>query len=167
MDKSDIKWVTLVDLPQENFITDISNTKRKITELGLNNSSAKLLPTKTVLVSSRATIGRIAISKTELATNQGFKNIIIKDFGRVNEKYLACMLMRLVPQMEQLGTGGTYKEISRASFSTLRIPLPPLGTQKKIVEEIEFECKLVEANKKLIEIFEKKIKDKIGEVWGE
>ena len=163
----DIKWITLVDLPQENFITNISDTKRKITELGLNNSSAKLLPIKTVLVSSRATIGRIAVSKTELATNQGFKNVIIKDFDKVNEKYLAYMFTLLVPQMEQLGTGGTYKEISRASFSTLCIPLPPLKTQQRIVAEIESERELVEANKKLIEIFEKKIKDKIIEVWGE
>ena len=163
----DIKWITLVDLPQENFITDISDTKRKITKLGLNNSSAKLLPIKTVLVSSRATIGRIAISETELATNQGFKNVIIKDFDKVNEKYLAYMFTLLVPQMEQLGTGGTYKEISRASFSTLRIPLPPLKIQKKIVAEIESERELVEANMKLIEIFKKKIKDKICEVWGE
>jgi len=163
----DIKWITLVDLPQENFITDISDTKRKITKLGLNNSSAKLLPIKTVLVSSRATIGRIAISETELATNQGFKNVIIKDFDKVNEKYLAYMFTLLVPQMEQLGTGGTYKEISRASFSTLRIPLPSLKIQEKIVAEIESERELVEANKKLVEIFEKKIKDKIGEVWGE
>jgi type I restriction enzyme M protein len=162
-----IKWITLADLPQENFITYISDTKRKITELGLNNSSAKLLPNKTVLVSSRATIGRIAISKTELATNQGFKNVIIRDFGRVNEKYLAFIFTRLVPQMVQMATGGTYKEISRASFSTLRIPLPPLEIQEKIVAEIESERELVEGNKRLIGVFEKKMKDKIGEIWGE
>jgi len=163
----DINWITLVDLPQENLITEVFDTKRKITELGLNNSSAKLLPTKTVLVSSRATIGRIAISKTELATNQGFKNVIIKDFGRVNEKYLACMLMRLVPQMEQMGTGGTYKEISRVSFSTLRIPLPPLEVQEKIVAELDGYQREIEEAKRLIDSINQKIKDKIGEVWGE
>jgi type I restriction enzyme M protein len=154
----DIRWITLVDLPQENFITDISDTKRKITELGLKNSSAKLLPTKTVLVSSRATIGRIAISKTELATNQGFKNVIIKDFGRVNEKYLACMLMRLVPKMEQMGTGGTYKEISRASFSTLRIPLPPLEVQEKIVAELGGYQKIIDGAKQIVENYKPTIK---------
>jgi type I restriction enzyme M protein len=154
----DIKWITLVDLAQENFITYIADTKRKITELGLKNSSAKLLPTKTVLVSSRATIGRIAISKTELATNQGFKNVIIKDFGRVNEKYLACMLMRLVPQMEQMGTGGTYKEISRASFSTLRIPLPPLEVQEKIVAELDGYQKIIDGAKQIVENYKPTIK---------
>jgi type I restriction enzyme M protein len=163
----DIRWITLVDLPQENFITYISDTKRKITELGLNNSSAKLLPNKTVLVSSRATIGRIAISQTELATNQGFKNVIIKDFSKVNEKYLACMLIRLVPQMEQMGTGGTYKEISRASFSTLRIPLPPLEVQEKIVAELDGYQREIGEAKRLIDSINQKIKEKIGEVWGE
>ena len=154
----DIKWITLVDLPQENFITYISDTKRKITELGLNNSSAKLLPNKSVLVSSRATIGRIAISQTELATNQGFKNVIIKDFSKVNEKYLACMLIRLVPQMDQMGTGGTYKEISRASFSTLRIPLPPLEVQDKIVAELDGYQKIIDGAKQVVENYKPTIK---------
>jgi len=154
----DIKWITLIDLPQGNFITYISDTKRKITELGLNNSSAKLLPIKTVLVSSRATIGRIAISKTELATNQGFKNVIIKDFNRVNERYLACMLMRLVPQMEQMATGGTYKEISRASISTLRIPLPPLEVQEKIVAELDGYQKIIDGAKEVVENYKPTIK---------
>ncbi len=154
----DIRWITLVDLPKENFITYISDTKRKITELGLSNSSAKLLPNKTVLVSSRATIGRIAISQTELATNQGFKNVIIKDFSKVNEKYLACMLMRLVPQMEQMGTGGTYKEISRASFSTLRIPLPPLEVQEKIVAELDGYQEIIDGAKQIVENYKPTIK---------
>ncbi|MCG2778241.1 MAG: N-6 DNA methylase, partial [Desulfobacterales bacterium] len=154
----DIRWITLVDLPQENFITYIFDTKRKITELGLNNSSAKLLPNKTVLVSSRATIGRIAISQTELATNQGFKNVIIKDFSKVNEKYLACMLIRLVPQMDQMGTGGTYKEISRANFSTLRIPLPPLEVQEKIVAELDGYQKIIDGAKQVVENYRPTIK---------
>ena len=148
----------MIDLPQENFITYISDTKRKITELGLNNSSAKLLPNKTVLVSSRATIGRIAISKTELATNQGFKNVIIKDFSKVNERYLACMLVRLVPQMDQMATGGTYKEISRARISSLRFPLPPLEVQEKIVAELAAYQKIIDGAKQIVENYKPTIK---------
>jgi len=67
------------------------------------------------------------------------------------------------PAAEGLGVKG----VPRKYMSNLRIPLPPLEVQKKIVAEIEFERELVEVSKKLIEIFEKKIKDKIGEVWGE
>jgi len=162
-----INWATLVDLPAEDFITEIKETKRKITEEGLKNSSAKLLPEKTILISSRATIGRIAINKTELATNQGFKNIIIKDFSKANEYFVAYMVSTLVKRMNEMGTGGTFKEISKSAIATLKIPLPPIEVQKEIVAQIEEEQKLVDSNKQLIEIFDKKIKDKISEVWGE
>jgi type I restriction-modification system DNA methylase subunit len=76
----DINWVTLIDLPQNDYVTKIYSTKRTITVEGLKKSSAKILPPNTILLSSRATIGRVAIAMTELATNQGFKNIIIKDW---------------------------------------------------------------------------------------
>ena len=75
----DVSWATLVDLPAINLITEIKETQRKLTREGLSNSSAKVLPINSVLVSSRATIGRIAINSVEISTNQGFKNIVIKD----------------------------------------------------------------------------------------
>jgi type I restriction enzyme M protein len=162
----DIKWATLADLPQANFITEIYDTKRKITSQGLQKSSAKLLPKNSILVSSRATIGRIAISRVELATNQGFKNIIIKDFAQVNESFVALMLSRLIESMELLASGGTFKEISKTSISTLEIPLPPLEIQNAIVAEIEQEQAAIEACKKQIKMHEAKIKTKIAEVWG-
>ncbi|MBW2664202.1 MAG: restriction endonuclease subunit S, partial [Deltaproteobacteria bacterium] len=63
--------------------------------------------------------------------------------------------------------GGGQPQFNANVIKRIRIPIPPLETQEKIAAEIESERKLVDANKKLIEIFEKKIKDKIGEVWGE
>ncbi len=162
----DIPWVTLIDLPQANFITYITETKRKISEAGLIHSSAKLLPKNTVLVSSRATIGRIALTKIELATNQGFKNIIVQDISRVFEEYLACILTTLVDRMIALGSGGTYKEVSKTTMCSLEIPLPPLEVQKNIVKEIEDTQKLVDANQQLIQRMEQKIKDRIQRVWS-
>jgi type I restriction enzyme M protein len=163
----DINWATLVDLPQEDFITKLSETKRKITGEGLKKSSAKLLPVNSVLVSSRATIGRIAINKSETATNQGFKNIVIKDYAKADTNFVAFMVSTLVDEMDKMASGGTFKEISKTNFSNLQIPLPPLSIQQKIVALIEAEQGMVAGNKKLIEIFEQKVKDKIGEVWGE
>jgi type I restriction enzyme M protein len=154
----DIKWVTLADLPSENFVTEISDTQRKITDNGLQNSSAKLLPKKTVLISSRATIGRIAITKTELATNQGFKNIIIKDFNRANEYFVAYMISRLVEQMKNIGTGGTFKEVSKSGISSLKIPLPPLEVQERIVEEIENYNNIIDGAKKVVESYKPNFK---------
>ena len=133
----------------------------------MNKSSAKLLPPKTILVSSRATIGRIAIAQSEISTNQGFKNIVINDFEKVNEKYIAFVLTKLIDKMIQLASGGTFKEISKTNFSTIQIPLPPLSVQQEIVAQIEAEQEMVNANKKLIDIYEQKIKDKINEVWGD
>ena len=162
-----INWATLADLPADNFVTTIITTKRKITHDGLAKSSAKLLPAGTVLVSSRATLGRVAIVQEEASTNQGFKNIIIKNHERALSKYVAIIATTLKPKIESLASGGTFSEISKTSFETLEIPLPPIEIQREIVAELEAEQRLVDANKKLIEIYQQKIKSKIAEIWGE
>lgn len=163
----DIKWITLVDLPAQNFITDIYDSERKITAKGLQTSSAKLIPPNSVIVSSRATIGRIGINKVELATNQGFKNIIIKDFEKVNPKFVALMLTQLVDRMDQLASGGTFKEISKSNFKTLQIPLPPILVQNAIVSEIESYQKRIEELKGLIEATEQKMNISIAKIWND
>ncbi len=161
----DVNWVTLVDLPQENVVTRIVSSNRRITSKGLQNSSAKLLPRKSVLISSRATIGRIAINEVELATNQGFKNIIIKDHSQTNEVFLAYMLINFVEQMKSLGTGGTYKEISKSTLSGIEIPIPSIEIQRSIVSEIIQESKQIDTCKELITRFEAKIAERIRRVW--
>lgn len=132
-----VPWATLVDLPADNFVTEIKGTARTISEEGLKSSSAKLLPVNSVLVSSRATIGRIAINRVPLATNQGFKNIVIADANKALPEYVALAITRLVPQMQSWATGGTFAEISKSKFCELEIPLPPLEVQREIVAEVE------------------------------
>ncbi|NBR94756.1 MAG: restriction endonuclease subunit M/S, partial [Proteobacteria bacterium] len=163
----DINWATLADLPADNHITEINSTKRKITESGLKNSSAKLLPAHSILISSRATIGRIATNSVELTTNQGFKNIAIKDRSKVNYKYVSLALINKVDEMIGMANGGTFAEISKSSFSKIKIPLPPIETQQQIVAQIEAEQALIESAKKLIEIYEQKIKEVIAKIWEE
>lgn len=150
-----IHWVTLVDLPAADQITKIIDTKRKITEAGLKNSSAKLLPKNSVLVSSRATIGRIAINSIELATNQGFKNIVIKNPDLVEPKFVAYMMTRLVDQMISMASGGTFKEISKNNFSKLQIPLPSLEVQMEILNQIEVKQQAIEHAKAIIQNLER------------
>ena len=161
----DIKWATLVDLPPENFITEITDTVRKITPLGLRESSARLLPTGTVLVSSRATIGRIGIALTPLATNQGFKNVVIKDSDKANERYVALALTKLVDRMTALASGGTFKEISKTNFMTLEVPLPSIEVQRTIVAEITIEQDAVKQNKRLADLYAGKTKRAIENLW--
>ena len=161
----DIEWATLVDLPQENYITFIDDTKRKITDIGLKNSSAKIIPINSILISSRATIGRIAINKVELATNQGFKNIVIKDHSRVNYIYLANVLTQKVEDMKKLASGGTFAEISKTSISTIQIPLPPISVQESIVAEIEVYQQQIKNCELQITNLKSKIKSTIDKIW--
>ncbi len=132
-----ILWATLVDLPATDFITQITSTQRTISEKGLRESSAKMIPANSVIVSTRATIGRIAINRVPIATNQGFKNVVIEDTARAVAEFVALALTKLVPTMQAWATGGTFAEISKSKFCELEIPLPPLDVQKEIVAEIE------------------------------
>ena len=147
----DINWVSLIDVPVSESFTTITSTNRKITQKGLEKSAAKLLPINTILISSRATIGRIAINKVELATNQGFKNIIIKDFSKVNPQYVAYTIKKLVPKMEDMATGGTFKEISKSSIMNLEIPLPPLEVQEEIVKELDGYQAVIDGAQKVVD----------------
>jgi len=146
-----IFWATLVDLPAENFITEITSTQRTISDKGLQDSSAKMIPINSIIVSTRATIGRIAINRIPLATNQGFKNIVIEDTTRIIPEYIAFILTKLVPTMKIWATGGTFAELSKSKFSELQIPLPPLEIQKKIVAEIEGYQKVIDGARQVVE----------------
>lgn len=108
------------------------------------------MPPFSVLVSSRATIGRVAITKVPTATNQGFKNIVIKDGSKLNPRYVAYAVTQLVPQMELMASGGTFKEISKTNFSTLEIPIPPLNEQERIVAELEGYRKVIEGARQVL-----------------
>jgi type I restriction enzyme M protein len=119
-----VNWITLADLPTENFITNIENTERTITEAGVSNSNAKLLPINTVVVSTRATIGRVGIARTELATNQGFKNIIVKNPSEVLPIYVAYIIRAKKNEMISLASGATFKEISKENFCSIQIRFP-------------------------------------------
>ncbi len=155
-----IHWATLKDLPATDFITTINDTERKITELGLAKSSAKMLPSNSILVSSRATIGRIAINKIPVSTNQGFKNIVIQDYSKAIPEYIAFVLTEKVEEMNEMSSGSTFKEISKTSFSEIEIPLPPIDIQQQIVAEIEGYQKIIDGAKQIVNNYKPSIKIK-------
>ena len=159
----DILWATLVDIP--DTVETIEDTKRKISVDGLKSSSAKILPIGTVLVSSRATIGRIAVAGKKLATNQGFKNVIVDNSN--NPLFIAYLLASKKEEIESLASGGTFKEISKKDFSNIQIYLPSLSVQKKVVDEILEEKKYIESNTWLADIYKKKIRGVIDKLWSE
>lgn len=153
-----IRWATLVDLPAANLITELKDTERTISPLGLEKSSAKLLPAGTVLVSTRATIGRVAIAEYETATNQGFKNIIILDDSNISNRFVAYMMTALTDRMVSLASGGTFKEISKSNFLTLSIPLPPLTIQEQIVSELDNYQKIIDGARQVVDNYKPNIR---------
>jgi len=151
-----ILWLTPKELSNFQDI-EIYDTERKITELGLNHSSAKLLPTGTVLLTSRAPIGYVAIAGKPMATNQGFKNFICKkEF--LNNRFLYFFLKYKTKEIRSLGRGATFGEVSKTIVSNIKIPLPPIETQRRIVEKLsavqEYKKKLVEQKQKFQELFD-------------
>ncbi len=131
----DIIWLSPTDLGSIGEIVAVSDSAKKITKVGLNSSSAKLLPIGTNLFSSRASIGKIGIAQTELATNQGFANFICKPV--IYNRYLAFCFSRFWSDIENLSNSTTFKEVSKGSLKEFQIPLPPLEEQKRIVEKLD------------------------------
>lgn len=114
----DIVWITPKDLSDQKQ-KFVYQGERNISQLGYDSCSTHLLPSNTILMSSRAPIGLLAISKTELCTNQGFKSFVSK--SRNIATYLYYYLQYHIKQIEQLGTGTTFKEVSREDI--LKFPI--------------------------------------------
>jgi type I restriction enzyme S subunit len=130
----DISWITPADLSgySEKYI---HKGRKSITHLGLKNSSAKLMPKGSVLFSSRAPIGYVAIAGNELCTNQGFKSLIPKE--TVNNDFLYYYFKSIKQLAEERASGTTFKELSGKAFADLPLCLPPLPEQRAIVSKIE------------------------------
>jgi type I restriction enzyme S subunit len=126
----DIAWVTPKDLSDsgEKYLSD---TPRTITKAGLKSCSATMIPAGSVLFSSRAPIGLVAINTIPVCTNQGFKSMVPRE-GRISPDYLYWWLLTHRSSIQQKGRGATFKEVSKKIVENLRIPLPPMHEQKRI-----------------------------------
>ena len=126
----DVPWVTPKDL--SNLDSKIlSDTPRKITRTGFHSCSARMLPVQSVLFSSRAPIGLVAINGIPVCTNQGFKSMVPRN-GKVTSDYLYWWLRLNRGRLDKLGRGATFKEVSKKIMEEVEIPLPPLAEQKRI-----------------------------------
>ena len=131
----DICWVTPKDLSDLEGAL-ISDTPRKLTRAGLDSCAASILPAGSVLFSSRAPIGLVAVNAVPMATNQGFKSFIPKP-KRVHAKFLYWWLRSHRSYLEGLGNGATFKEVSKAVVSRIEITLPTLLEQRRIAEVLD------------------------------
>ncbi len=127
-------WITPADLSGYKKIY-ISGGKRYLSEKGLRNSSAVILPKDTVLFTSRAPIGYIAIAKNEISTNQGFKSFVCSN--AIIPEYLYFYLKFAKPLAEELASGTTFLEISGKNAAKIPVKLAPINEQRGIVAKLE------------------------------
>lgn len=124
-----IAWLTPSEIGTEKYVY---TSKKHITEEGLKNSSARLLPVGTIVFTSRATIGLKAILKTEASTNQGFQSLIISQSSNI--EFVYYLLDILIHVIRKKSSGSTFPEISANSLKSINITTPPLEEQNAIAE---------------------------------
>lgn len=142
-----IAWITPKDLAGYNKVY-ISRGERNITEAGFKSCSTKMLPKNSVLFSSRAPIGYVAISENNLCTNQGFKSIIPNE--KIDYKFLYYLLMHNKDYIASKGSGSTFKEVSGSVMKEIELSIPKdINDQKKISRVLFDIDKKIELNNEL------------------
>lgn len=125
-------WITPAEISDDDRI--IYSTVRTITDEALAHTNLQLLPIGTVLLSSRAPIGKVAVSGIEMYCNQGFKNLVCGE--SLNNTYMAALLRLRKEYLQSLGRGATFKEISKSIVEGIRIQLPPLPLQETFAARV-------------------------------
>lgn len=159
----DVKWITPAELDENTYI--ITDSVRKITNLAMQKTGLTAFPAGTVILSSRAPIGKVAIAGCKMCCNQGFKNFICSEI--VNNKYLYWFLKHNTAYLNSLGRGATFKEISKSIVSSIEINLPSLEEQQRVVDNIEKISTIITLRKKEISILDDLIKARFVEMFGD
>jgi len=128
-----INWLTPTDLSKLNGKIYISGSERKITEKALKDYNLTLSPKGSIIVSTRAPVGYVAVLDVDTTFNQGCKGLIPKS-SEINTEFYCYYLLAIKQRLEQLSGGSTFKELSKNALKNLKIPLPPLPEQQKIAE---------------------------------
>lgn len=126
-------WITPAEIKDDSFY--IYDTERKLSDIGLSSKSLRVMPINTVLLSTRAPIGKTAIVGKPMACNQGFKNFICKD--KLNPIFLYILLKFNKDYLNSIGSGTTFKEISKTVVSNIEIPVPPIILQNQFSSFVE------------------------------
>lgn len=129
-----VQWLTPKDMGKLSS-RYVSMTGRQISQEGLDNSSAKIIPEESVVLSCRAPIGHVAINQVPMSFNQGCKGLVPTD--KILVEYLYYFLISSKQLLNDLGTGTTFKEISAKTLHQVDVPLPPIAVQQRIVAKID------------------------------
>lgn len=137
----EIEWLTPSDIGKNNDAVFIDGSSRKITSDGLNSCGCNLAPAYSILLTTRAPIGNIAIPVSEFATNQGCKSLVVTDCSNF---YLFYYLSVSTEELGQLGQGTTFKELSTTSLANFPVALPTIAEQSQIVEFLDRNTALID-----------------------
>lgn len=159
----DVKWITPAELSDDTYI--IMDSVRKITKLAVEKTGLRSIPKGTVILSSRAPIGKVAIAGCELYCNQGFKNLICSDV--INNKYLYWFLRGNTIFLNSLGRGATFKEISKSIVSEIEINIPSIMQQKKVVENLEKLNRIISIRKQELQLLDELVRGRFVELFGD
>ncbi len=152
-------WITPAEISEDSFV--IKSTDRTLTDEGVKSCSLKLLPKGTVLLSSRAPIGKLAIVGVEMYCNQGFKNLICSE--KLNSIYTFYLLKYNSDYLNSLGRGATFKEISKAIVENIHIPVPSIELQNefaRFVEQVDKSKLKIKQNLEKLETLKKALMQK-------
>ena len=148
----EIQWFTPSEIGKNKYV---DSSLRTITEVGLNNSSAKLLPPNTILLSSRATIGECSLSLRECATNQGFQCLVSK---KCNVDFLYYLIETKKKDLIRKSCGSTFLEISANEVRKIQVSVPSDVEQQKIAELLSLIDERIATQNKIIEKLQSLIK---------
>ena len=155
--QGNLPWLTPAEIPDN--MNYINNTQRKISLKAVRDCSLRLLPRGTVILSSRAPIGKVAIAGVPLYCNQGFKNLILDD-KQMNAVFVCSLLRQRVTEIISLGRGATFKEISKDIVSHISIYVPPLFLQNQFanfVKSVEQQKEVFSARLSYLEVLYKSL----------
>jgi type I restriction enzyme S subunit len=138
----EVVWVTPTDVSKHDVLTD---SERRLTQAGLASCSAVVVPTGSIVLTSRAPVGNTAIAAVPLCTNQGCK-AIVPDSSRLNSEYLLSQLKVMKPHLQNVATGTTFTEIDTWSVANEKIAIPPMPEQELIVTAVKREALAIDAS---------------------
>lgn len=152
----DINWITPTDLSQTSDVY-LNDSQRKITYQGLNSCGTSLVPEDTVILSTRAPIGSLAITTIQSCTNQGCKSLVVKN--KIHSLFLYYYLSISTNSLNNLGRGSTFLELSTEDLGSFKVSIPDIGIEK-IVTFLSYETakidSLIEKQQQLIELLKEK-----------
>ena len=154
-------WISPAELDASKYVYA---TSRTITDEGVKSAHLQMLPIGTVLLSSRAPIGKVAITRVPMYCNQGFKNLVCKN--EVINEYVYWFLLNSTDYLNSLGTGATFKEISKKVVEQIPIPIPPLPEQEKIVAELDCLSGIIEKKKQQLKEYDALAQSIFYEMFG-